>query len=139
MAEPGGRATCDALAILDVGTTSTRAFVIGLHGTVLGAAREPNRLAGVLDRPVAVPADVEGSTVGALILGGVALGLLPDLDHGSAIVKVRAAGAAGGSGPGGRRPGLRALPPAGRPAPSGVPGAGRAPGGIYGPGAMMEG
>ena len=56
-----------------------------------GLARSPlwpRILAGVADRTVAVPADVEGSTVGALVLGGVALGLLPDLDRGADVVRV---------------------------------------------------
>lgn len=43
-------------------------------------------LAGVINRTVTVPTEVEGSTIGALILGGTALGLLPNLDAASAIV-----------------------------------------------------
>lgn len=52
-----------------------------------GLARSPlwlQTLAGVLDRPVSVPVEVEGSTVGALALGAVALGLQPDLDTAAA-------------------------------------------------------
>lgn len=41
-------------------------------------------LARVLDRPVSIPAGVEGSTVGALLLGSVALGLQPDIDTAAA-------------------------------------------------------
>lgn len=44
-------------------------------------------LASVIDRPVGVPADVEGSTIGALIIGTAALGLRSGLDS-SGIVRI---------------------------------------------------
>lgn len=45
-------------------------------------------LAGVIGRDIRVPTQTEGSTIGALVLGGVALGLLPDLAAAAEIVRM---------------------------------------------------
>jgi len=56
--------TTEALAVLDVGTTSTRAFVLDLDGVLISEAREPNRLDTPLpgraeQDPIALRADAE--------------------------------------------------------------------------------
>ncbi|MBA2489464.1 MAG: gluconokinase [Chloroflexi bacterium] len=57
-------------------------------GGLAASSLWPRVLAGVTGREIGVPRQVEGSTLGALILGGVALGLLPDLGSADTIVRM---------------------------------------------------
>ncbi|MBA2488060.1 MAG: hypothetical protein H0V36_01905, partial [Chloroflexi bacterium] len=57
-------------------------------GGLAASSLWPRVLAGVTGREISVPRQVEGSTLGALILGGVALGLLPDLGSADTIVRM---------------------------------------------------